>query len=81
VSHESLLIILSAGGSPLDADCFTDLAGVVVTWSQLERESSAACIAARVLHQDPLPEFRDRVRCWGRARGWAVTVAPYRHRC
>ncbi len=79
--HESLLIVLNADGSPLDPDCLGELAGVAVTWSQVERESAAACIAARVLHDDPLPEFRDRVRRWGRARGWAVTVAPYRHRC
>jgi len=81
VPRESLLILLSAGGSPLDADCLGDLAGVAVTWSQVERESAAACLAARVLHDDSLVEFRDRVRRWARARGWAVTVAPYRQRC
>jgi len=81
VPHESLLVVLSAGGSPLDADSLSELSGVVVTWLREEREAEAACLAACVRHEDPPGEFRDRVRRWGRARGWAVTVAPYRHRC
>ena len=79
--HESLLVVLSAGGSPLSVESLDELSGIVVTWSQEEREAEAACLAARVRHDDPPAEFRDRVRRWGRARGWAITVAPYRHRC
>jgi len=81
VPHESLLVVLSAGGSPLSVESLDELSGIVVTWSQEEREAEAACLAARVCHDDPPAEFRDRVRRWGRARGWAITVAPYRHRC
>src|SRR5437667_413395 len=44
-------------------------------WVRVEREGSAACLAARVRHGDPPDAFRDRVRRWGAARGWAVTVA------
>jgi len=46
-----------------------------VAWVRVEREGDAACLAARVLHGDSPDEFRDRVRRWAGARGWAVTVA------
>ncbi len=76
VDHESLVILLSAGGSPLAADSLESLTGTAVTWSRVEREGSAACLAARVRHRDRPEEFRGRIRRWGAARGWAVTVAP-----
>ena len=50
--HESLVIILSAGGSPIDADTLTAVAGVDVTWQRLEQEGMAACLAARVRHRE-----------------------------
>ena len=74
--HESLVIILCAGGSPLDADALGDVTGAEVTWRRLEAEGSAACLAARVRHRDRPEEFRARLRRWGAARGWGVTVAP-----
>jgi hypothetical protein len=74
--HESLVIILSAGGSPIEADTLADVAGVEVTWQRLEREGVAACLAARVRHRDQPVELRARLRRWGAARGWRVTVAP-----
>lgn len=80
MDHESLLIVLSAVGSPLDGAALTALAGAVVTWSRVEREGEAACLAARVRHADRPEEFRQRVRQWGAARGWVVTVAPCRPR-
>lgn len=73
--HESLLIILSLGGSPLDRTALGALTDVMVTWVRVEREGETACLAARVLHGDPPDAFRDRVRRWGAARGWAITVA------
>jgi len=75
VGHESLVIVLSAGGSPLDGESLGALADASVVWVRVEREGSAACVAARVRHGDPPDAFRDRVRRWGAARGWAVTVA------
>ena len=75
VDHESLVIILSTGGSPLDCSVLGALADVRAVWVRVEREGEAACLAARVLHADPPDQFRDRVRRWGAARGWAVTVA------
>jgi len=78
VDHESLVIVLSAGGSPLDGTALDGVAGVTVAWVRVEREGSAACLAARVRHGDPPEEFRDRVRALGAARGWVVTVAPGR---
>jgi hypothetical protein len=75
VDHESLVIILSTGGSPLDRSALDTLPGARAAWVRVEREGEAACLAARVLHGDPLDEFRDRVRRWAAARGWAVTVA------
>lgn len=76
VDHESLVIVLSAGGSPLDGASLEDLAQVTVAWVRVEREGNAACLAARVRHADPPDRFRDRVKGWGAARGWTVTVAP-----
>jgi hypothetical protein len=78
VEHASLVIVLASGGSPLDAAALDALADVVVRWVRVEREGDAACLAARVGHADPPDRFRDRVRAWGAARGWAVTVAPGR---
>jgi len=79
VDHESLVIVLSAGGSPLDAASLDALADACVVWVRVEREGSAACVAARLRHGDAPDQFRDRVRRWGSARGWAVTVASGRH--
>jgi len=75
VDHESLVIVLSTGGSPLDGSALGALADVQVAWVRVEREGEAACLAARVLHRDSPDEFRDRVRRWAGTRGWAVTVA------
>ncbi len=79
VDHESLVIILASGGSPLDDSALAEVPGAVVRWQRVEREGSAACVAARVLHEDPPEEFRRRFREWGRVRGWAVTVARSQH--
>jgi len=79
VDHESLVIVLSAGGSPLDGGSLDELADARVVWVRVEREGSAACVAARLRHGDLPDQFRDRVRRWGRARGWAVTVASSWH--
>ena len=75
VDHESLLIILSLGGSPLEQTALGALTDVMVTWVRVEREGETACLAARVMHGDPPDAFRDRMRRWGAARGWAITVA------
>jgi len=76
VAHESLVIILSVGGSPLDRASLGELPEAAVCWQRLECEGSAACVAARVRHADPPDAFGARIRGWGRARGWTVTVAP-----
>src|SRR5690348_3541346 len=78
VDHEALVIVLSCGGSPLDAAALDALAVTTVRWVRVEREGEATCLAARVCHDDPPERFRERVRAWGAARGWAVTVAPGR---
>ena len=75
MDHESLLIILSLGGSPLEQTALGALTDVTVTWVRVEGEGATACLAARVLHGDPPDAFRERVRRWGAARGWAITVA------
>jgi hypothetical protein len=75
VDHESLVIVLSSGGVPLDGESLAELPGAAVRWQRVEREGAAACVAARVRHGDPPEEFGARIREWGRARGWAVTVA------
>lgn len=73
-----MVIVLSAGGSPLEAGSLAALADATVAWVRVEREGGAACLAARVRHGDRPEDFRARVRRWGAARGWAVTVAPGR---
>jgi hypothetical protein len=78
VDHASLVIILSTGGSPLDRTVLDALGGIAVTWVRVECEGEAACLAARVRHADRPEDFRQRIRHWGAARGWAVTVAPDR---
>lgn len=75
MEHEALVIILSAGGSPLAGDTLDALPDVRATWVRVEREGDAACLAARVRHADDPDRFRDRIRRWGSARGWTVTVA------
>ena len=72
------MIVLSAGGSPLDAAALELLADTRVLWVRVEREGAAACLAARIRHGDARDDFQDRLRRWGAARGWAVTVAPGR---
>lgn len=74
--YESVLVVLGTGGATLERDALDALVGTTVTWSRIEREGRVACLAARVRHPDPLTEFRVRVRQWGAARGWGVTVAP-----
>jgi len=78
VEHESLVIVLSAGGAHLAPDALDALEASHVRWARLEREGDAACLAARVRHADRQEDFRARVRRWGAARGWSVTVAPGR---
>ena len=77
MEHEALVIILSAGGSPLTGDTLDALPDVRATWVRVEREGSAACLAARVRHPDAPDRFRDRIRQWAGARGWTVTVARH----
>jgi hypothetical protein len=79
VDHESLVIILASGGSPLTDASLAELPGAVVRWQRVEREGAVACVASRVQHEDPPEEFRQRIREWGRVRGWAVTVARSQH--
>ncbi len=74
--YESLVIILSAGGSPVDDASLSSVTGVEVTWQRLECEGAAACLAARVRHREQPVELRARLRRWGAAQGWGVTVAP-----
>jgi hypothetical protein len=81
MDHESLLVVLNAGGSPLTDECLVSLPGAQVTWMRVEREGEVACVAARVRHRDAPDQFRGRVRRWGAARGWAVTVAPCGRPC
>jgi hypothetical protein len=78
VEHESLVIILSLGGSPLDRLALGALRDVAIAWVRVEQEGAAACLAARVRHADSPDDFRDRLRRWGAARGWTITVAPGR---
>ncbi|HYK11077.1 MAG TPA: hypothetical protein VEV39_09775 [Gemmatimonadales bacterium] len=73
---ESLVIILSAGGSPLTDDALGEFDGVSPVWVRVEREGSVACLAARIRHLESVTELGVRIRGWGGARGWTVTVAP-----
>jgi hypothetical protein len=50
VDHESLVIVLSSGGSPLDGESLAKLPDVAVRWQRVEREGRAACVAARIRH-------------------------------
>ena len=74
--HESVVVVLATRGAPLDLEALDVIPNATVTWSRIEREGRVACLAARVRHTDPVTEFRVRVRQWGAARGWGVTVAP-----
>jgi hypothetical protein len=76
VDHTSLVIVLSTGGSPLDRVALEALGDVAVAWVRVEREGDAACLAARLRHVEPPEDFRERIRHWAAARGWAATVAP-----
>jgi len=76
VDYESVVVVLATGGAVLERDALDTLEGTAVTWVRVEREGEARCLAARVRHADPADEFRVRIRGWGVARGWAVTVAP-----
>jgi len=74
--YESVVVVLATQGASLERDALDALPETAVTWSRIEREGRVACLAARVRHRDPVPEFRVRVRQWAEPRGWAVTVAP-----
>ena len=76
VEYESLLVLLAACGAPPDADALDALEDARPVWVRIEREGRSVCLAAKVRHTDRPEEFRTRVRGWGVARGWAVTVAP-----
>lgn len=71
-----MVVVLATRGAPLARDALDTLAGTTVTWVRVEREGQVACLAARVRHGDPVAAFRLRLREWGAARGWGVTVAP-----
>lgn len=73
---ESLVIILNAGGSPLEDDALRAFDGVSPVWVRVEREGSVACLAARIRHVESFDDLGVRIRGWGGARGWTVTVAP-----
>jgi len=75
--HETLVVVLSTGGSPLDETVLGELPDATALWVRVERERQAACLAARFRHPDPPAQFRDRVRRWGASRGWTVAVAPF----
>jgi len=76
MEYESLVVVLSLGSARLDGGELHELTDTRVLWSRVESEGRASCLAARIRHRDTPDRFRDRVRGWGRARGWAVTVAP-----
>ena len=76
MNYESVLVVLATSGATLERDALDALPETTVTWCRVEREGRVACLAARVCHQDAISEFRVRVRQWGAARGWGVTVAP-----
>jgi len=76
MTHESLLLLLAFRGAVPDADALGHLENSALVWVRVEREGQSACLVARVRHDDPPDQFRARVRGWGQARGWAVTVAP-----
>ncbi|HYK82524.1 MAG TPA: hypothetical protein VEU55_05215 [Gemmatimonadales bacterium] len=78
MDHESWVIVLTTGGAPPSSTALATLGDATVAWVRVAREGDAACLTARVRHADPLDRFRDRVRTWGAARGWAVAVAPGR---
>jgi len=84
VQYESVVVILATGGAgvaPLERDALDALPATSVTWVRIEREERVACLAARVRHADPPVAFRARVREWGAARGWGLTVAPCGSNC
>ena len=74
--YESVLVVLATKGANLERDALDALDETTVTWVRIEREGRIACLAARVRHEDPVTEFRIRVRQWAGPRGWGVTVAP-----
>lgn len=76
MQHESVIVVLATGGASLDGDALDTVPETTVTWVRIEREGRVACLAARVRHPDPTVQFRVRMREWGAARGWGVTVAP-----
>ena len=79
--HESVVVVLATRGALLEPDALETLPQTTVTWLRIEREGRVACLAARVRHIDSVTEFRVRVRQWGAARGWGVTVAPCEPAC
>src|SRR2546426_10460785 len=81
VDHESLVIILSAGGSPLDGGSLAALSDASVVWVRGECEGRAACLAARVRHGDLPDAFRDRGRRVGGAPGGGAAVGSCRPPC
>lgn len=76
MEYESVVVVLATGGAVLERDALDTLDATTVTWIRVEREGRVACLAARVRHADPVSDFRLRMRQWGVARGWGVTVAP-----
>jgi hypothetical protein len=76
MAYESLLLLLALRGAPLDPDALHALENSSLVWVRVEREGGSSCLVARLRHGDQPEHFRARVRGWGAARGWAVTVAP-----
>src|SRR3989442_462788 len=69
VDHESLVIILSAAGSPLDGGSLAALSDPSVVWVRVGCEGPDAWLAALVRHGDPPDAVRHRVRRRGAVRG------------
>ncbi len=75
-THQSVAVILSAGGAVLDREALADLPLGRVVRAEFAVGERAACAALTVAHRCSVTDLTVAVREWARARGWSVTIAP-----
>ncbi len=72
----SVAVLLSSGGTPLNAEALTGLPKGRVLKTNVTRGDHATCVAVTLEHECSVGELRVALRPWAAERGWLLTVAP-----
>ena len=77
-NHESIAVIVNAGGAVLDDRALDDMPLGRVIEADFAVAELATCVAVRLAHDCPRERLVSELRSWASARGWSMAVAPVR---